>query len=203
MDFKYFKDHANAQYKKMSDEAQKYTDSLKSGKYQHTNVSIEMFVNAPVIVVPEDIYSECSNYIKFDLGQMIVSSELQKYDEEKPENFYNLRETDEGLYDKYIIQLDRMHLEFTHYGKDRVNPLEQPIHHSIIENISYNVSIENCLGPLNKIYPTLRVNVDFDDIGIDVDLNNMPMVLRLKNRILLELENAEILKLEEKVKKKF
>ena len=73
----------------------------------------------------------------------------------------------------------------------------------IIEDITINISIENCLGPLNKIYPTLRVNIDFDEIDLDLDLSCLKTILRLKDSVLLELENKDFTQIEAKIKKKF
>ena len=156
-----------------------------------------MKLNAPVLIIPENIYKEDSPYIKLDTGTIKIESNLIEFKEE--EN-YNEQTTDAGLYDEYKIKLGGMSLNLSHLGNILVPVSDYPI----IEDITFEISIENCLGPLNKIYPTLRVNIDcLDEIDLDLDLSCLKTILRLKDSVLLELENKDFTQIEAKIKKKF
>lgn len=158
-----------------------------------------MELNAPVLIIPENIYWKDSSYIKLDTGFITVKSNLIEY---KEETNYNEQTTDAGLYDEYKVRLDKMNLTLSHniYLSVQNSNAED---YQIIDNITFEISIENCLGPLNKTYPTLRVNIDFDQIGIDLDLSCLKNILRLKDSVLLDLENKDFTSVEAKIKKKY
>jgi len=155
-----------------------------------------MSLNAPVLIIPENIYNKDSPYIKLDTGIISIESNLIEF---KKDVDYNEYTTDEGLYDKYKVRLEKMSLNLSHSLNDQSKAED----YQIIEDITFEISIENCLGPLNKTYPTLRVNIDFDQIGIDLDLSCLKTILRLKDSVLIDLENKDFTLVNTKIKKKY
>jgi len=149
------------------------------------------------LIIPENIYNKDSPYIKLDTGIISIESNLIEYN--KDVDYYNELTTDDGLYDKYKVRLEKMSLDLHHHNNDQSRAED----YQIIEDITFEISIENCLGPLNKTYPTLRVNIDFDQIGIDLDLSCLKTILRLKDSVLIDLENKDFTQVDAKIKKKY
>lgn len=47
------------------------------------------------------------------------------------------------------------------------------------------------------------MNIDFDKIRIDLDLSCLKNILRLKDQVLIDLENKDVNTVEAKIKKKY
>lgn len=91
--------------------AGKYADSIKQGDYLHTNCNVTMELNAPVVIIPENIYKEDSSFIKLDTGIIYITSNLIEY---KQDMNYNEQLTDVDLYDVYKVKLESMSLGLSH-----------------------------------------------------------------------------------------
>ena len=56
----------------------------------------------------------------------------------------------------------------------------------IINNITFDIAIENCLAPKHEQFPTLRLFIDFDhDIDFEIDFDTLSQLLRMKNNLLI------------------
>ena len=82
---------------------------------------------------------------------------------------------DDNLYDEYVVSLEEMSLRvyFPNYSKD---PFDVPL----VNDISFDIRIENCLEPKHELYPTLRINFDIDkDIELEADLYCLKKFFRI------------------------
>ena len=100
----------------------------------------------------------------------------------------------------YIVRLERINLALARFNEGEDQLVDDC---RIIQDISFQIYIENCLGPLNKKFPSLRVFIDFDHIGIDLDLSYLKPVLRVKESILTDLDDKDLQMVEGKIKKKY
>lgn len=72
----------------------------------------------------------------------------------------------------------------------------------IINNITFDIAIENCLAPLHNKFPTLRFFIDFDhDIDFEIDFDTLSQLLRMKNNLLIQLGNQEVAIVEARFKR--
>lgn len=75
-------------------------------------------------------------------------------------------------------------------------------HIPIVKDISFDIAIENSLAPLHKTFPTMRIFIDFDKtIDLEIDLVALDQILRMKNLLLIQLENKEVQVVETRFKK--
>ena len=79
LDFNFFEQALTGKVKQLREKAKKYADSVKKGEYQHTGVQIDFAMNAPLFLIPENIF-EYKNYIKLDTGFITAKSYLIPYD---------------------------------------------------------------------------------------------------------------------------
>ena len=181
LDFNYFEQALTRRQKKMRQEALEAAENIKNGQFEHVSVQVDLAMNAPLFMVPEDMYSN-QNYINLDTGFITVKSHLVPYDKSK--NYHDCHDED-LLYDRYEISLKKMSLSLK-------NDTNQTCV-EIIKQYSYDVSIDNCLEPLHHDFPSVRVFVDFDqDMDFDVELETINHLLLLKDKILVQLERKDI-----------
>lgn len=107
LDFMFFEKYATGQVKQLRNTAQNYADSIKKGEYQHTSVSIDAKMNAPILIIPENIFNPNTSVIRLNTGLIRVYSKLVEY--KKSEN-YNIYPSDFKLYDRYTLSLEKINL---------------------------------------------------------------------------------------------
>ena len=119
-------------------------------------------MNAPILIIPENIFDHSTSIIKLNTGLIRVKSKLQVYDQDVD---YNCIENDYNLYDKYSLSIEKINLGmvFPELSRSKRN-------FQILDDVTLALEIENCLGPLNEYFPTLRLNV-FLDKPIELNAN--------------------------------
>ena len=78
---------------------------------------------------------------------------------------------EQDLYDKYTIRLTKMKLELINPSASKSEPRMR-----FVDDISFDIIVENCLEPLHEQYPTIRLNVAFTQAAFEVDLIAMEKV---------------------------
>ena len=112
------------------------------------------------------------------MGKIDIGSRLQVFDKEKD---YKLEFDDTKVYDNYMIGLERMSLSLNYPNQ---SPRDKT--HFLISNIIFGIRIDSCLDPLHPIFPTLRLNVDFNErIDFDLDLMNFKALMKIKDSLLI------------------
>jgi len=154
LDFKFFEDVATGKVKEVRKNYESYAEAVKKGDYQHTSVSIDAKMNAPILIIPENIFDHSTSIIKLNTGLIRVKSKLQVYDQEID---YTSIDNDYNLYDKYSLSIEKINLGMVFPGLSRSKRNFQ-----ILDDVTLALEIENCLGPLNEYFPTLRLNVLLD-----------------------------------------
>ena len=79
LDFEYYSTKATGKVKELRETAQAYAESIKTGEYQHTNVDIDVKMNAPVVIIPENIFDPDAVQLVLDTGNIYVSSNLLEF----------------------------------------------------------------------------------------------------------------------------
>lgn len=104
---------------------------------------------------------------------------------------------EQDLYDKYTIRLTRMKLELISPSASKSEPRKR-----FVDDISFDIIVENCLEPLHEQYPTIRLNVAFTQAAFEVDLAAMEKVQKLLDTVLITFENKDTNKVAAEVQKK-
>jgi len=150
LDFNYFAEMALNQINQMRKHAKEYAESVKSGEYVHQNADVEAEIFAPVVLIPQDIFDAKQRYIRVDLGQITVASDLRVYDKNTD---YKAIEDEAQLYDVYSLALKKINLQMVEFvGEDSYNC-------KIIQDVNLGMTIKNCLDPLHPSQPTFKVDV--------------------------------------------
>jgi hypothetical protein len=63
----------------LRNKTQDIAESIKKGEYEHHNVSIDASIQAPIGILPSDIFEINSTYLRIDLGEINAKSQLRKY----------------------------------------------------------------------------------------------------------------------------
>ena len=195
LDFEYFQKYATGKVKELTDVAQTYADSIKKGDYEHTNVDINIKMYAPVVKIPENIFSEDSPYLELNTGIIRAKSDLLEFNSAVN---YNEIVNDWELYDKYQINLENLSLNLIFPGA-----VENKKEIKIINDFTFAITVENCLAPLHEMFPTLRLDIDFKEpITFDFDFDCLKTISRLKDLLLIQLDTSDVEMVETKIKKK-
>jgi hypothetical protein len=56
---------------------------MKTGDYKPSSYDIFCDINAPVLIIPEDIFVTNSNFIQVNVGKVNITSDLQIFDKDK------------------------------------------------------------------------------------------------------------------------
>lgn len=136
--------------------------------------------------------------MELNSGQINVTSKLLKYDKEKGmKKKYEKEKQRSKVYDRYIIDLAKMSLKIHCPGEVGDN---KQIH--IIEKINLRITVANCLAPLHKLFPTLSVDITFPtQIRFDFDFIRLKLLMRIKDQLLIQLEQKTFNVLEAKLRK--
>ena len=76
LNFQYYKNKLDGQYSELKKNAANYADAIMTGNYQHTSYDIDSKINAPVLIIPENIFDQKTDYIKLNVGKVKVVSIL-------------------------------------------------------------------------------------------------------------------------------
>ena len=68
LDFEYFIQLALGRVNEIKSKAKDLSEDIKQGKQEHVNLSIEANIQAPILVIPADIFDLHANVIKLDFG---------------------------------------------------------------------------------------------------------------------------------------
>lgn len=150
---------------------------------------------APVVKIPENIFSEDSPYLELNTGIIRAKSDLLEFN-----NAVNYNEivNDWELYDKYQINLENLSLNLIFPGA-----VGNKKEIKIINNFTFVITVENCLAPLHEMFPTLRLDIDFKEpIEFDFDFYCLKTIFRLKDLLLIQLDTSDVEMVETKIKKK-
>ena len=98
-------------------------------------------MNAPILIIPENIFDGQTSVIKLNTGLIRVKSKLQVYEQDVD---YNGFTNDFNLYDKYTLSIEKINLGMIFPGLSRSKR-----NFKILDDVTLALEIENCLGPLN------------------------------------------------------
>lgn len=113
----------------MTKKAKDYAENIKKGQYQHFNISIEADIFAPVLIIPEDIFIEDARYIKIDMGQINLTSDLQIYNKQK--NYKEILD-EKQVYDTYKFELTKFSFKLIEFNES-MNEFEV----NIVKDVSF------------------------------------------------------------------
>lgn len=81
LDMMYWETIAKGKISRFKNQCNDILEAVEKGEYQHSNISLDVKLNAPVVIIPENIYLTGGNFVKLDTGTIAVSSELKDYQE--------------------------------------------------------------------------------------------------------------------------
>ena len=79
MDFTFFKEAATEKALQYMNTGKEFIESIKKGEYHHSALDIEMFLTAPVFLIPESIFRPKRPCLVVDTGSISIKSELCQY----------------------------------------------------------------------------------------------------------------------------
>ncbi|KAI3625696.1 hypothetical protein CBS9595_001057 [Malassezia furfur] len=154
---------------------------LENALENHKTVDLALDVQAPIIVLPEDITTRESEHVVLDAGHIAVRSLLAdpksldairaKHSRQYTEQDY--RELEELMYDRYFIKLDSTQLVLGGNYQDSMESLQgelkdRDLH--LLERINLTFTLHNSILPrapnLTKLKVTgklPRLNINFSD----------------------------------------
>jgi hypothetical protein len=77
-------------------------------------VSIEADIFAPVLIIPEDVFVGDARYIKIDMGQINLTSDLRIYNKQK--NYKEILD-EKQVYDTYKFELSKFSLKIIEFNE--------------------------------------------------------------------------------------
>lgn len=182
LDFEYFIQLALSHIKDLRAKTVNIADSIKKGEYEHSNVSINAKIKAPILILPSDLYDKDSFQLRFDLGEVSITSDLQNY--QKGFNYKAVTE-EADIFDIYKIGISGLCLKLS---KPDSNFL-------ILDDVSAKLSLCPCLEPLHPVFPSFKAEIDFPNkIKLNSNWDTIRKILNLKNKLLISLENSIYLK---------
>lgn len=180
LDLDYFVQLALNHIVALRDKTQDLAESIKKGAYQHQNFDITALIQAPILIVPSDIFTVESTFLRVDLGEIRASSDLQKY---KKGFDYKAIKDEEQLYDKYFLTATGLSVSIQ-------DPSIQKESHQLLKDLECRLSLSNCLEPLHPLCPSFKAHFEFTrDVQISFDWTSVEQLIRMKNMILVQLEN--------------
>lgn len=153
LDFKFYKKAATKRIKELREQAEvtakELMDQATSPHKQqnHVNVSLNLFLSAPVIIIPENVFEEDSFHLEVSLGNVKIKSHLVKFN---PMINYKYVLDENVLYDVYQIDLNGISFKI----KD---PKLQECKY-MIKEISSQINIYNCLDHFHPFFPSVKVD---------------------------------------------
>jgi hypothetical protein len=161
----------------LKSQAKASADLLAKGEYEHSGYDVTMDLNAPVLIIPEDIF-ESEDIMSFDLGRIKLRNELQEYDKENKKKYKTMTD-DSLLYDSYVLKLEDVTMKLMHY--------------TILNKIGMTVTSQICLEPMHDTKPSFKVKVDVPAIKIILacGIGMLKNLVELKTRMMATLNNYE------------
>ena len=77
-------------------------------------MSIEADIFAPVLIIPEDVFVRDARYIKIDMGQINLTSDLRIYNKQK--NYKEILD-EKQVYDTYKFELSKFSLKIIEFNE--------------------------------------------------------------------------------------
>lgn len=149
---------------------------LEYALQQHKTVDVKVDMNAPIIIIPEDVTRPDCQHIVLDAGHISVESELvdkaavadirskehQQYEDEDYERLESL------MYDRYHIKLESAQLLMGNTLEkcmDALSASSSPQIH-ILEKINIDFKAETCIVPKAPNLTRFRILGDLPDLHI-------------------------------------
>lgn len=185
LDFDYFIQMALNHILVLRNRTQDLAERVKKGDYEHQNVSFVSVIQAPIGILPSDIFNINSSYLRVDLGEINAKSQLLKY---KRNYDYRSEMNEAELYDSYNLSVNGLSISIC-------DPEIQKEPHKVLEDVEVSVSLCPCLEPLHPVFPSFKCNFEFvKDLEIDFDWTTVDQLLKMFNIVIVQLENKLYLK---------
>ena len=164
LDFKYYQTKAEPVQSepKQAKTAVGQPDSKPIEPELHLSASLQCFFNAPVLIIPHDVFKESTLTLEINFGHFNISSELQPFDGQLD---LNLVRDESLIYDKYNLFLKGFSIKLK--DSELFGLREQ----HLIKDISYQIGIYNCHFQRHAVLPSVKVDICFSEqILIDLEL---------------------------------
>ena len=173
---------------------------LELALQQHKTVDVRVDMNAPIIVIPEDVAKETCQHIVLDAGHISVESELvdkqavtsirnkehQNYDDEDFERLEAL------MYDRYHIKLESAQLLMGNTLQacmDCLSTDTSPQIH-ILERINMGFKAETCIVAKAPNLTRFRITGDLPDLHIHFSDRKYKNLMRMIDVALPKFDDA-------------
>ena len=181
-------------------------DAILPGNFSHSNISLDISIKCPVIIIPIDIFdynnTEC---IYLYLGELKIKSVLPQRVELNPKIDYTKTKEEYLMYDIYRISLNDTRMSTTKNCIERNNYMGQET--IILEDINLLVECKILIQPKNPNFDNMIFNIIINKINFQ--LTEFQILLAIEflgnyfkegNKLQLEMEKMK--KEEEKKKRK-
>jgi Repeating coiled region of VPS13 len=98
LDFSFYKNAATEKALEYMTTGKEFIESIKKGEYKHQSLNIRLFMTAPIIVIPEDIFRPEKACLVVDTGSISLQSYLVGYTQGVD---YKILSSPKSLYDRY------------------------------------------------------------------------------------------------------
>jgi hypothetical protein len=170
------------------DQGREFVESLRTGNYKHQSFNVELYLKAPIIVVPENIYHKDRPCLVVDTGAIEMKSFLVPYSQGID---YKVIRDPTLLYDRYELTLSNFHVTILEQGlAEGMKALRRGDGNPAIKEFSAILNILNCVEPRHPLYPTVEISIVIKNFEVLLSLRFLDALLRIKNSVILELDSS-------------
>lgn len=163
-------------------QGKEFIESLKSGEYKHQSVDITLYLQAPVILIPESVFHPDRPCLVIDTGSVSLESELVGYTQGID---YKAIRSASSLYDKYELTLQNFQVNILEEGLPKgLSSFQRGSGHSAIKQFTAKLTIFNCVEPMHPLFPTVELAAVIKTFEVQVGIRFVEGALRIKNSVL-------------------
>ncbi|KIY52729.1 hypothetical protein FISHEDRAFT_63685 [Fistulina hepatica ATCC 64428] len=161
---------------------------LEYALQNHKTIDIQMDMNAPIIIIPEDIASEHGTHLIVDAGHIAIHSELAN-EEAKREiaSKRNQQYTEEDYKRLEMLMYDKIHLQLQaaqfvigsdlRSCRDALASEYDTLH--LLERINVDLQIENSIAPTAYNLPRIKVAGKLPTLQVNMSDSKYKALMRL------------------------
>ena len=133
-----------------------YADKLLEGNYTHSNISLDVFLEAPKILMPVDVFDFSNTQcLMISLGILQVKSVLPP--RMNPQIDYTKVNEEYLMYDIYRVDISKFKISTIDNCIEKNN--YKGIEHSLIPNVDVKIEAAVCVEPKNPYFNAVNVYI--------------------------------------------
>ncbi|KAJ3439892.1 vacuolar protein sorting-associated protein 13c [Anaeramoeba flamelloides] len=178
--------------------------SIHQAVQDHKTMNIQLFIKAPVILIPGDVMDQNSHLLVLDLGNLQINSKIQQKEAiesniKKNKTKKNKTKTiDENLlYDKYEIKLSKVHsilfgsaIEWIEMSS--LTSIDEQSDLCILKEFEIKLRVQMCILPQDLNLTTLKIDGTLPLLAFQLSSNKYIQLMTILNQLLMvDLKNGD------------